>query len=209
VASSAGVWRYTTPARDIIVNGGFEAEGGWSMPVTPWPAGYSNRVAYDGLRAVRVGIVDGSNAYAYSSARQEVTIPADALTATLRVAIYPVSGESVTADQSRVFRLGTWPAFSSGATAGDAQYVLIIDPDSRTILDFFLWDLSNAQRWQHHAFDLTSYAGETILLHLGVYNDRMGGWTGMYVDDVSLVVARPAAGEPTYVYLPLVLKSHP
>ena len=86
VASSAGVWRYTTPAWDIIVNGGFEAEGGWSMPQTPWPAGYSDRVAYDGLRAVRVGIVDGSN----------------------------------------------------------------------TDFKILLWNLSNAQRWQHHAFDLTS-----------------------------------------------------
>ena len=213
VASSAGVWRYTTPARDVIVNGGFEAEGGWAMPVTPRPAAYSGRVAYDGLRAVRVGIVDGSNAYAYSSARQEVMIPADALTATLSVAIYPVSGESAAADQRRVFRQGTaldtGPTLSSSVAAGDAQYVLIIDPDSRTILEILLWDLSNAQRWQHHAFDLTSYAGQTILIHLGVYNDRAGGRTGMYVDDVSLVVARPAAGEPVYVYLPLVLKSLP
>jgi hypothetical protein len=181
--------------------------------VTPRPAGYSDRVAYDGLRAVRVGIVDGSNAYAYSSARQEVTIPADALTATLSVDIYPVSGESVTADQRQVFQQGlaldTWPTFSSSVAAGDAQYVLIIDPGTSTILEALLWDLSNAQRWQHHAFDLTSYAGETILLHLGVRNDGTGGWTGMYVDDVSLVVARPPAGEPVYVYLPLVLKSPP
>lgn len=31
----------------------------------------------------------------------------------------------------------------------------------------------------------------------------------MYGDDVSLVVACPPAGEPTYVYLPLVLESLP
>jgi hypothetical protein len=211
VASSAGVWCYTTPAQDIIVDGGFEANGGWNMPVTPRPAGYSDRVAYDGLRSVRVGIVDGGNAYAYSAARQVVTIPTDAITAALSFHTYPVSGESATAARSRVFRLGSvldsWPTALSGVASGDAQYVLIIDPHSRAILETLLWDLSNGQCWQRHTRDLMRYAGETVVIHFGVYNDGGGGRTGMYVDNVALVVARPAPGEPAEVYLPLVLRN--
>jgi len=180
VASSVGVWRYTTPARDVIVDGGFEADGGWSMPATPRPAGYSDRVAYDGRRAARVGIVDGGNAYAYSSARQAVTIPTDTITATLSFYMYPVSGESTTAAQDRVFRMGSaadpWHTSPSSAAAGDAQYVL-------------------------------RYAGEMALTHFGVYNDGGGGRTGMYVDNVALVVARPAARGPREIYLPLVLRN--
>ena len=210
VATSAGVWQYTTPAQDIVVNGGFEAGDSWTLPETPWPAGYSDRVVYDGLRALRVGIVNGDNAYAYSSAWQEVTIPADALTATLGFDAYLVSNESTAVAQSQVFRWGAasaeWPASSSGAGAGDAQYALILRPDL-VILQTLFWDLSNAQSWQHHTFDLAPYAGETILIYFGARNDDAGGWTGMYVDDVSLVVARPA-GEPASVYIPLVLKNH-
>jgi photosystem II stability/assembly factor-like uncharacterized protein len=211
VASSVGVWHYTTPARDIIVDGGFEASGGWSLPATPRPAGYSDRVAYDGRRSVRVGIVDGGNAYAYSSARQAVTIPTNTITATLSFYTYRVSGESTTAARSRVFRLGSASdpggAYPSSAAAGDAQYVLVIDPETGAIRQTLLWDLSNGQRWQHHAFDLRQYAGETVLIHFGVYNDGGGGWTGMYVDNVALVVARPAVGGPMETYLPLVLRN--
>ncbi|NIQ57567.1 MAG: hypothetical protein GWN71_30500, partial [Gammaproteobacteria bacterium] len=127
-ASSAGVWRYTTPAQDMIVDGGFEASGGWSLPATVRPAEYSDRVAYDGRRSVRVGIVDGGNGYAYSSARQTVTVPTDAVSATLSFYTYPVSGESTAAARGRVFRLGLVPdpglAAPSRAAAGDAQYVL-------------------------------------------------------------------------------------
>ena len=211
VASSAGVWRYTTSAHDIIVNGGFEAEGAWSMPVTPWPAGYSDQVVYDGRRAVRVGIVNGSNERAYSSARQTVTIPADALTATLSVAIYPVSGGSTSVAPSQVFGGGAvcdiGPVCLSGAPESDRQYVLVLRPDN-IILEFILRAPSNVQSWQRYDRDLTSYAGETIVIYLGAYNDGVGGWTGMYVDDVSLLVTRPMVGA-TKVYVPLVLRDHP
>jgi photosystem II stability/assembly factor-like uncharacterized protein len=209
-ASSAGVWRYTTTAQDIIVDGGFEASGGWSLPATVRPAEYSGRVAYGGRRSVRVGIVDGGNSYAYSSARQTVTVPIDTVTATLSFYMYRVSGEATVADRSRVFRMGLVPdpglASPSRAAAGDAQYLLIIDPDSGAFRQTLLWDLSNSQRWQRYAFDLGQYAGETVLIHFGVYNDGGGGQTGMYVDNVALLVARPGVGGSMEAYLPLVLK---
>lgn len=210
VASGTGVWRYKTWFQDIIVNGSFEAGGGWSMPVTPRTAGYSGEVAYDGLRSARVGIVNDGNAYSYSSLRQEVTVPADAEVATLSFYRYPVSGESTPAAREQVLAQGVvagpWPAAPSNIAAGDAQYVLVMRPNSSVILETLLWDLSNAQGWQHHSFDLAKYAGETVVIHFGVYNDGWGGQTGMYVDDVSLVFRPHAAG---YVYLPLVVAGDP
>jgi photosystem II stability/assembly factor-like uncharacterized protein len=213
VASSAGVWRYTTPARDIIVNGGFEASGGWTMLDTPRPAGYTDQVAYNGQRSARVGIVNDSNTYAYSSARQVVTIPPDATAAMLSLTLYPVSSESATAAQSQVFRHGriteTALAYPFTGPVGDTQYVLIIDPDSAEILQVLYVGLSNVQRWERHTFDLLQYAGQTITIHLGVYNDGQGGWTGMYWDDVSLVISRPGASDRAYVYVPIVLRDYP
>ena len=37
-----------------------------------------------------------------------------------------------------------------------------------------------------HQFDLLGYAGQTIKLQFGVYNNGGGGVTGMYLDDASL-----------------------
>ena len=141
-----------------------------------------------------------------------VTIPTGTLTATLGVAIYPVSGESTRVALSQVFRTGVVAAVPSSheldGANGDAQYVLVLGPDS-TILQYSLWDLSNAQSWQDHTFDLTAFAGRTIWIHLGVYNDRLGGRTGMYVDDVSLVITPPVAVLPERVYVPIILRDHP
>jgi photosystem II stability/assembly factor-like uncharacterized protein len=208
VTSSAGVWHYATLFQDIIVDGGFEGDGGWDMPTTPQPAGYSPEVTYDGFRSARVGIVNDSNTYAFSSARQEVTIPVDAVAATLGCHLYPVSGESMAVPQSQAFRRGValdaWHSLSS-ASAGDAQYVLVLDSDD-TILEFLFWDLSNDQHWQRHTFDLTNYAGQTIKLHFGVRNDGQDGQTGMYVDNVSLIIERPGIER---VYLPLVVGNDP
>jgi hypothetical protein len=201
-----GVWRYSTPAFDVVVDGGFEAGSGWEFPQTAWPAGVTDRVAYNGVSSARVGVDNGLNGQAaYSSARQVVDIPADTLTATLRCAVYPVSGESTLRAQEQAFPDG--PEFDK-PDAGDAQYLLLLNPDSGAVLDTVFWQLSNAQQWQTYTFDLSGYAGRPVRLHFGVYNDDAGGRTGMYVDDVSVVIYRPAPGIH-YQYLPVVLKEWP
>ena len=209
VASSSGVWRYTSLAQDILINGGFEADSGWDIPQTPWPAGYSDRVVYAGRRSVRIGVDSGNVVTAaYSSARQAVTIPADAISATLSFYVYPISGESAAAAPSRVLGQEMDASMSSplGMSAGDAQYALIIPQTGSTLIPRTLfWGLSNAQAWQPFTFDLTAYAGQTFLLHLGVYNDGAGGQTGMYVDSASLVFKR-AGARAHPLYLPLVVK---
>ncbi|UCC64062.1 MAG: hypothetical protein JSV36_03100, partial [Anaerolineae bacterium] len=212
VTSDLWVWRYTTPAQDSIVNGSFEADSGWELPETPWRAGYSERVAYDGARSVRIGVDNGINAEdAYSSARQVVSIPADAISATLSITIYPVSGEAARILQDEVLRPGMRfdELFGSGIAVADAQYLLLLSPDGQAILETLFWQLSNAQSWQHRTFDLTSYAGQTFMLHLGASNDSEGGRTGMYVDNVSLIVQQPwPIGVASSQYLPLVLRGH-
>jgi hypothetical protein len=91
--------------------------------------------------------------------------------------------------------------------AGDAQYLLLLDPDTGGIVDVLFWELSNAQSWGQRTFDLTGYAGRSIKLHFGVYNDGVAGRAGMYVDNVALIIQRPGAGEATgELYLPLILK---
>jgi 1-phosphatidylinositol phosphodiesterase len=193
-ATTAGpVWAFTTTLRtceDGIGNGGFEIDGEWELPVTAYRAAYSTAEAHGGSRSMRVGIVSGSeNKYSFSSARQWVTIPADAESATLRFWLYALSGEAST----RALTVPERPLARSveeAALVEDAQYVLILDEDEDWI-DTVLWQRRNDLAWTYHEADLLDYAGETIKLHFGVSNDGLGGATGMYVDDVSLVLCSP------------------
>jgi photosystem II stability/assembly factor-like uncharacterized protein len=208
VASDLGVWQYATPLYDIVIDGGFEAQGGWELPETPAPAGPVGRVAYDGLRSLRVGIDDGPNVYSYSSARQAIAVPTAALSATLGCYVYPVSGGSVQAARDQVFPGDTVVPSSDppDRAAGDAQYLLLLDPEDGAIIEDLFWELSNAQGWQFHTFDLSSYAGRTVELCFGVYNDGAGGQAGIYVDDVSLLVDRLLPEVTPWQFLPLVVK---
>jgi hypothetical protein len=213
VGADLGVWRYRTTGWNLVVNGDFEGEGGWELPETPWPAAYSGRVVYAGRRSMRVGLDDGPNLRAYSSARQVVTLPADATRAVLQVYVYAMSGETGAAAiaQSAAFPQDVAADEALRAmAAGDAQYLLLLDPDTGQIVQTLFWQLSNAQGWQARTFDLTPYAGRSIVLHFGVYNDGLGGRAGMYVDDVALVVERPPVQGPALpVYLPLILSQAP
>ncbi len=204
VSTSQGVWQYTTPAQDILINGRFEANSGWEMPVTRYQASYTDDVVYDGQQAAQIGIVNDGNKLAYSSARQLITLPANTITATLSFEIYPVSGEAVAASQTTLFPAAGLDQ-STAAAAGDAQYGLILDPDSGDILETVFWELSNDQAWQPHTFDLSSYAGQTIRLHFGVYNDGLGGATAVYLDNTALVIEQTSIWA-NKVFLPIALK---
>ncbi len=198
VASDSGVWQYNTPAQDILINGGFEHDGGWELPVTRYQAGFSGDVMFNGRQSAQIGIINDSDKYAYSSVRQTVTLPANVVTATLTYHTYLVSSETVTATQTAVF-----PA--RAPASGDAQYGLILDPDTGDILDTIFWELSNDQTWQSGSFDLSGYAGQTVVLHFGVYNDGLDGPTGFYLDDTALVVYQTDIWT-NHLFLPAILK---
>ncbi len=207
VATDAGVWRYETPQFDIIINGGFETEDVWDLPGTTQSAQFSDNIVYDGQQAMQIGSFGGENVAAYSSARQDVTIPTGTQTAKLTVYTYAVSGDGGMAGETAVFPQSFSPTVAepTGAAAGDAQYALVLDANSGAILETLFWEQSNSQLWQPRIFDLSAYAGQAIRLHFGVYNDGSGGHTGLVIDNVSLLVDAEIIW-PNSVYLPVVLK---
>ncbi len=180
----------TTPAcEDLILNGGFETDGNWDIPTTPYPATYTTAITHTGARAMRSGIVEADdNQYSYSDFRQTVTIPTDAVSATLRFWLYRISGETPYT-----------PTFPSAllardiekmVLADDLQYVLVLNEDDQ-IRRQLIWQRADDQAWTRHEFDMLVHAGETIKLQFGVYNDGSDGVTAMYVDDVSLEICLP------------------
>lgn len=203
VASDVGVWRFGTTGAELIANGSFEMDTAWTMPATQHPAAYSEEQAYNGARSARVGIVDGTNIFSYSSVFQTVNVPAWADRAMLSFYLYPVSGELQLAPAADILLQRSLGGEPAAPAQGDAQYVLIVDPNTSAILDTLLWTLSDVQQWQGYSFNLSEYAGETINVHFEVHNDGAGGRTGMYVDDVSLSAFYPLSER---VLLPLVLR---
>lgn len=179
------------PCTEEIANGGFELDSDWDIPITKYTAGYTMAEVHSGNRSMRIGIVKPSdNRYSYSSARQWVTIPADVVSATLRFWLYPMSGEPA-ALEAPVGPLAV--TVEEAVLPGDAQYVLILNEHEQWIDAPLLWQRSDDRVWAFHQFDLMAYAGRTIKLHFGVYNDGWGGATGMYVDDVSLELCFPTS----------------
>ncbi len=183
---------------NIIQNGGFEYNGVWEIPQTAWPAAYVNTRSHTGSRSMRIGIVNpANNVFSYSSARQEVTIDADADSATLRFWLYTmVAGDGASSpDQTQLPPPTMGQTLASVNLASDWQYVLILQDDE--IIGTLLWQLRDDRQWTYHEFDLMDYAGQTIKLHFGVFNDGSGGVTAMFLDDVALEVCR---GEPPGCY---------
>jgi len=179
---------------ELLVNGDTEQNEGWNIPLTPITAQYSTEQAHSGNRSIRIGIVNAPNLFAYSSARQQVTVPSTTVTITLRFWLYPVATSAQMALPA--------PVLAQQPAGGDAQYLLVLD-ENLNVLEVLLWTLENSQAWQEYTFDLDAYAGETIWLHFGVYNDGADGVTGMYLDDVSLLGCEPLP-QPGQVYLPLI-----
>jgi hypothetical protein len=166
-------------------NTGFEASSDWEIPITAFSAGYSSDRAHGGARSMRTGITAvPHNRYSYSDFRQRVTIPKNTSEATLSLWLFASSGEaaSLVAPQRPTGILLSASAFSS-----DVQYVLVLDAYGNWI-DTLVWQRSNAQAWTSQSFDLSAYAGSTIQLQFGTFNDGWNGVTSMHVDDVTLQV---------------------
>ncbi|MBN2549438.1 MAG: carboxypeptidase regulatory-like domain-containing protein [Anaerolineales bacterium] len=169
-----------------VSNGGFENNSAWYAPLTAFSAGYSTFFKHNGARSMRTGIYyQSQNRYSYSDVRQTVTLPASLSSANLSFWIYSLSGEAYAAVP--MSESPTSAEWSQEASAGDVQYLLILDAAYNWI-DTLIWRRSNEQYWHYYSFDLRPYAGSTINLQFGTYNNGYSGVTAMYVDDVSLWV---------------------
>ena len=182
---------------EAAINGGFEADAGWTFPTTASTAGYTTAQARTGLRSARLGVLPGTliafetfrvcetlkvctgernilgelapSGASYSSGYQTVTIPADAGTATL------------------IF----WYKPGTQAADGDFQRAMLL-ADDYSYLATVMKVLENSGDWQRRSFDLTPYRGRSIVIYWEVFNDDLlaGPRTWMFLDDVSVRVCR-------------------
>lgn len=156
------------PGTELLRNGGFETNEAWIFGKTPKPGSYTSDRVHSGQRAVRLGIVDGRHVFSFSSVWQQVTIPAEARTATLTAWVYPISQN--TADSDR-------------------QMVLVLNRFFQPV-QFLDNTLSNQAAWVQRSYDLSGYRGQTIYVYFGVVNRGASTTSALYVDDVSLTWAK-------------------
>ncbi len=175
---------------ELISNNGFEQASAWTIPLTAFSAGYSNRQAHTGVQSMRTGIVfTAHDRFSYSDFRQTVTIPSNASSANLNFWLYAESEEVEADATSAMVESPTGELNAAAAEGHDVQYVLILDRNGYWI-DTLLWIRSNEQTWINRQFDLSAYRGQTISIQFGTFNDgpRNGvkRVTSMFVDDVTL-----------------------
>ncbi|MBI1293785.1 hypothetical protein GC175_02355 [bacterium] len=155
---------------ELLVNGGFEVEGlGWQplLPGSPAELGaeYVSFPVFAGTRSMRLGLVDAANTGLTNGVSQVVTLPQNADPIALNVQLLPVHEANP----------GT-----------DLQFIDIFDASTNELLVRVWSQLSNRDGWLFQQFPLTSLAGRTVRVSIGVSNDGLGGKTALYVDSVSL-----------------------
>ncbi len=167
---------------ELVVNGGFETEGGWELFGVEVPPAYTTARAFAGSRSMRLGITDGPNAAAVNGVRQTLFLPNTAASIVLGFRYLPVH-ESV-------------PGVDD-----DLQYVDIYDANTNQKIARPWAGLVNESGWIFFQFDLSGLKGQLIRLEFGVVNDGGGGRTALFLDDVS-VLACDVDGTPTSTATP-------
>ena len=137
------------------------------VPNTPVKARLTDAVARSGQRSLQVGITqDMVHKYSYSSAEQQLSIPA---------------GRKVT--------LSLWYMIPDAGGSGDYGYLLFRTADG--IWRYLGTFREQTSGWVKTELAMSSYAGQTIALRIGMRNDGRAAPMVMYVDDVSLEACRP------------------
>lgn len=167
---------------DLIVNGGFDADAGWTLQ----NAELGDVIS--GTRSLKLGLVDpANNASGNSSAMSDAfTIPATAEEPMLRVWIFTQSATPASKNVAKPERQPGENFFGPDTDANDSQVIQVLNIDGsvlETLIDFHGRD---KQEWGMVQYDLKKYVGNTIRLGFGVTNDGAGSATAMFVDNVEL-----------------------
>ncbi|MBN1934489.1 MAG: N-acetylmuramoyl-L-alanine amidase [Anaerolineae bacterium] len=147
------------PDLALVQNGGFEYDGAWTIYETAYPAQYVDQTARSGRRALQTGIAQaGGNVYTYSSAEQTLILPA-----------------------AGPLLLSYW--YRTQISDDYAYVYLRVQNGNWQALRIVRNSVADWTQGQH---DLSAYAGQSVTLRFGTYNDGRGDVSAMYVDDVSI-----------------------
>jgi hypothetical protein len=164
---------YPAGCTELINNGGFEAGStGWVQ----YSAGGFNLISDFYPHTGRLGAYLGGANNADDRLSQPVVLPAGAISITLRL----------------------WWAMTTAEAGGvfDTLTISLLHGDGTPLATLATPDNSAAvNQWDELVFDLTAYAGQSVILSLAAVTDSQYP-TDFYVDDVS-ITACSGAGTPS------------
>lgn len=174
---------------NLVVNGGFENDAGWQINNTVYPARFVTAPVYSGLRALQAGIVRPSdNVYSYSSAQQTIFVPAGPPSVALSFQLLATTTGVRAAELTPPAVVPTSP-LDRTQLSDDAQMVLLFDSHGQQHV--LLFQRQWYGQWQRHVVDLSAFRGQAVTLYFGVFNNGVGGITGMAVDEVAVTYCLP------------------
>ena len=156
----------------LVVDGSFEFGDAWILGRTSLVPEYAAGQGLTGGTALALGAWRGVNLQSFSSARQTLTLPADAEQAFLTAWVY---------------------AMTSGDASTDYMELVLLSPEGR-ILEKPWVSRDDDRVWKRLSFDLTRWRGQTIQVYFNVYNDGAGGTAALLLDDVSIEACSGNAG---------------
>ncbi|MFH1085802.1 MAG: hypothetical protein V1772_08590, partial [Chloroflexota bacterium] len=199
---------------ELLRNGGFEREpdGEWSFPRTPARGRRTLDAHHSGDWSALLGLrPDDADVFSYSTAHQKVAIPRDAWPVTLSFWYLAGTQEAANASAAAVRWEGYAPLRLADLTlraAADEGLWLSHDWQRALVLNAsygveqVLWTTCETSGgWTYAQYDLTRYAGRTIVVYFEVLNNGAGGRpTHLFLDQVSLAV-----GSQTRAWLPIIV----
>lgn len=176
---------------NIIANGGFESEVGWTQRSTSQTAIIDPELPRTGARSAWLG---GTDKETLQYIFQDVTIPANATSARLsyfRLIHQETSG------------------LIGGLFTSEARLAVIVADTSGNVLNpvEVVSSKQGDDQWKEAGADLSRFAGKTIRLAFRAENPR-GNISSFFVDDVALAIctagaapSAPSPGSPDRVYI--------
>jgi len=184
-----------------LVNSTFEAASGWTIRGATTPSSYSNTYWYSPITSMLSGIPKGVLPPAYGEWRtsefyQEVTIPANAISANLQVRLLPTSSDLYGYHIAEQQALDEMMSSEDAPNAAESQYGYVCtncnNPTNPTELALlFRWFPIDSYYWLFREFNLLRFRGMTVGILFGAQDFGDWGNTALYVDDAILTICTP------------------
>jgi len=169
----------------LVLNGGFEnGLTSWSPGGVDPPSASSVKV-HSGAGSALLGTASGAEPLGDSTLAETIAVPS-AGTSTLHFWYNPATADDLC---------------SGNACLYDWEEAQIRNTADQTLATVFKSN-SNSQTWTQISYDLTPYAGQSVVLWFNVHQDGAStpDDSSMYLDDVSVTSSQPTApGAPTAV----------
>jgi len=186
-----------------VINSDFEdGSTGWTTS-GDYPPVISDVHAKSGSYSMKTG---NTSEKSYSEFYQDVQIPADADSATLKFHVYTrireasASVPELNTSQPAPLAGDSWNRPSVPATDTNYAYVLDAANPSTVLKKLMWWPDSNTNSWTYLEFDLSALKGKNVRLLFGTFNDGKGYESTMWVDTVYLDACGDGVVPPSGCY---------